>query len=156
MKTISMEQAHRTGLGRPALTPIPYTSYGDYAGDGLVGKANFEVLSKKLNRFKGIYAAYGWFGYWELYYNESELTQYGRETLDEILGALSDYPLISDEHYSNMEWALKQELISEFEQDYGELSEELYTELFDAIRIENDYAYVDEEEFAKEHGLERL
>lgn len=91
---------------------IPYCSGSDYSGDS-VTQSNFYLLKKMLNRYRGFYLAYGYYGTYSIVYIENELTRKGKALLQDILKQLEDYPCLDDEYLVEFEANLIDEYITD-------------------------------------------
>ena len=133
------------------LAVIDATVYGDYVGNGLLGKSNYEFLKKEFARCKGVYDVSGGYGYSAIYYNPAELTKNVKIRLDEILDSLARYPFLDEDDYSQREENCKEELLTELKKEFEEKFpysdfNTISSELYDKIEIENNCAIIREKD----------
>lgn len=80
------------------LTIIEAATGSDYSGS-LVERSNFEVLQRDYPWLVEIHGGHGTFGLGYLGKRENQ-----NEALLEAIDALSDYPILDDDHHSSLEW----------------------------------------------------
>lgn len=154
---------------KQALKTIDLTLFGDYCGNGLVGKANYKFCKKELKKYKGFHDYSGGYGAYCIGYVESELTVKGKQALEDILSSLEKYPLLDDDLYYQLEEEAKQKFIDETIKEYTrkidntlnivklefELPEEekeyVREFIYENAELENDYFFLPSE---KEEILE--
>lgn len=79
-----------------------YFGSGDYVGTSLQ-RSNREVFLKKYGELEGVYEVYGDYSYNSVAIRLDKITP---EMIEE-LAVLDDYPLIDDEHHSNLEMEME-------------------------------------------------
>lgn len=85
-----------------------YVVYSTHRDADSVTRSNWRVLQKMTDELDGVYTASAnhWAVGWVevMYVDPTEASEQTLQMLDEIVGGLQDYPLISDEDHSELEW----------------------------------------------------
>lgn len=134
------------------LYEIPHTMYSDYSGD-TVHRSNCDVLLEdfKDRQSKGLWEVYGGHGTRGIVVDKDTLES---DEMQDILYQLENYPLISDDHHSQLEYEIETEAWQDYirddllralhaaDIDTDELEEEedkLYTTFNEAMERANVY-----------------
>lgn len=159
-----------TSMNLDGLKIIDLTLFGDYCGNGLLGKANYLYCKEKLARYAGFYDCFGAYSARCIGYVEKELTAKGKQALEDILTSLENCPLLDDSLYYRLEGKAQQKFVEETIKEYTRKidntlnivnlnyklpeSEIDYIKefIYDNAEIESDYFYLPSE---KEKELEK-
>ena len=99
-----------------SLITSPYITGSDYSGN-TVELSNYEVFKEQFGELPGVYTVYGGYGTFSMAISVKWLLNpCNEEKADEILECLRDlsrYPVIDDDHLSNMECDKEYEYITE-------------------------------------------
>jgi len=87
------------------LVEIPFTMYSDYSGS-TVERSNCEVFLERFGKTPGVWPVYGGYGTCGVVVLVEKRAD---EEIKEVLDALEDYPLIDEEHMSNLELEIEDE-----------------------------------------------
>lgn len=106
----------------PVLIPA-LLQYGDYGGSH-VEKSNYELFLAEFGDNPWVDIILGYYGYHAIALHPNALKD---SEIVETLAALAEYPLIDDQHYSDMTWNEYQETFAEY--GVSDLSRALYRRL---------------------------
>lgn len=102
-------------------------------GDGLVGEANFyEVQSWGLSCLKPVDLNIGWSKAGETFRLDGKVSKQDMTTLVEMVECLTEYVLLNDSRYSDMEYAEVERQLTEIANERGVDSFRLISAYFDA------------------------
>jgi hypothetical protein len=103
---INWGQLHTTG--DYAIVMIPHTAWGDYVGCAAC-RSNCEILASKWKDWDGVYVIRGDYGSESIGVYMNSLTDEQRDEVKDTIRGLNDYPLIDDEHHSELEQRIEEE-----------------------------------------------
>jgi len=101
------------------LMVIPYTVYSDYSGS-TVDRSNCDVFLERYGKRADVWETYGGFGTRGVImrrrvYDDPQTEE--EEEIRECIDSLFNYPLIDEEHHSNLEFELEEEGWNDYGRD---------------------------------------
>lgn len=88
-------------------------NYGDYAGD-TVTRSNFDVFKERYSGKTGVQEVFSGYGYCGWMLNFDMMDSETREAIEEDLKSIEGYPLLDEDHHSNLEMELQSEAIADY------------------------------------------
>lgn len=99
----------RTSLDWREFVAPPFLQSGDYSDTGTVGESNCRVFLEEYGERKGVWELYGSHGSMGVLIAVETLADPANADMVETLKGLDDYPLLDDDHHSDLEWTRYQE-----------------------------------------------